>query len=81
MGGVSGTRMTWICTELIALWVMLPVLLWTDTLPGVYRNAVLVAAAGYALWIVRFERVRWDELGFRRCPPWQRGAVGLAHAG
>jgi len=58
--------MAWICTELVALWVMLPALLWTETLPVVYRIAVLVAAAGYALWIVRFERVRWDELGFRR---------------
>jgi uncharacterized protein len=66
MVGVSGGRMVWICTELIALWVMLPVLLWTDTLPVVYRIAVLVAASAYALWIVRFERVRWDELGFRR---------------
>jgi len=66
MVGVSGARMAWICTELIALWVMLPVLLWTETLPVVYRIAVLVAAAGYALWIVRLERVRWDELGFRR---------------
>jgi hypothetical protein len=63
---VSGTRMAWICTELIALWVLLPVLLWTKTVPVVYRIAVLVAAAGYALWIVCFERVHWDELGFRR---------------
>lgn len=57
--------MTWICTELIVLWMMLPVLLWTDTLPVVYRITVLAAAAVYALWIVRLERVRWDELGFR----------------
>ena len=57
--------MTWICTELVALWVVLPILLWTDTLPVVYRIAVLVVAAAYALWIVCFEQVRWDELGFR----------------
>ena len=55
----------WICTELVALWVVLPILLWTDTLPVAYRIAVLVAAAAYALWIAWFEKVRWDELGFR----------------
>jgi hypothetical protein len=65
MVAVSGARMTWICTELVALWVFLPMLLWTDTLPVVYRITVLVVAAAYALWIVWFERVRWDELGFR----------------
>jgi len=62
---VTGARMTWICTELVALWVLLPMLLWTDALPVVYRITVLVVAAAYALWIVLFERVRWDELGFR----------------
>ena len=65
MVAVSGARMTWICMELIVLWVVLPILLWADTLPVVYRIAVLVAAATYALWIVWFEEVRWDELGFR----------------
>jgi len=65
MVAVSGVRMAWICTELVALWVVLPILLWTDTLPVVYRIAVLVVAAAYALWIVWFEQVRWDELGFR----------------
>jgi hypothetical protein len=57
--------MAWICTELVVVWMMIPALLWADTLPVVYRIAVLVAAAVYALWIVRLERVRWDELGFR----------------
>jgi hypothetical protein len=65
MVAVSGARMTWICMELIVLWVVLPILLWADTLPVVYRIAVLVVAAAYALWIVWFEEVRWDELGFR----------------
>jgi hypothetical protein len=45
---------------------------------------VLVAAAGYALWIVRFERVRWDELGFRGCvgffPSVRQGAPWVAAA-
>jgi hypothetical protein len=76
--------MAWICTELIALWVMLPVLLWTESLPVVYRIAVLVAAAGYALWIVRLERVRWDELGFPRSvgflPSCREGAPWVAAA-
>jgi hypothetical protein len=31
----------------------------------VYRIAVLVVATAYALWIVWFEQVRGDELGFR----------------
>jgi hypothetical protein len=57
--------MTWVCIELVALWVALPMLLWTNTLPVVYRITVLVVAAAYALWIVWFEQVRWDELGFR----------------
>lgn len=57
--------MAWICTELAALWVLPPLLLWTDTVPVIYRIAVLVAAAGYALWIVLRDRARWDELGFR----------------
>jgi hypothetical protein len=57
--------MAWICTELVALWVVLPILLWTDTLPVVYRIAVLVVAAAYALSVVWLEQVRWDELGFR----------------
>jgi len=62
--------MAWVCTELVVVWMLLPVLLWTDVLPALYRIGVLVAAAIYALWIVRLERVRWDELGFR-------GATGL----
>lgn len=82
MSGVSGARMTWVCTELIALWVMLPVLLWTDALPVVYRIGVLVLAAAYALWIVWLERVRWDELGFRGLsgfvPSFARGAGWVA---
>ena len=65
MVAVSRARMMWICTELVVLWVVLPILLWTETLPVVYRIAVLVMAAAYALWIVWFEKVRWDELGFR----------------
>jgi hypothetical protein len=82
MVAVSGARMTWICTELVVLWMMLPVLLWTDTVPVVYRIAVLVAAAVYALWIVRFERARWDELGFRGLtgllPSFRQGAPWIA---
>jgi len=65
MGVVSGARMAWVCTELVVLWIVLPVLMWTDVLPALYRIGMLVAAAVYALWIVRLERVRWDELGFR----------------
>jgi len=65
MSGVTGTRMTWVCTELLALWVVLPLLLWTDALPAVYRISVLVVAAVYALWVVRLEGVQCDELGFR----------------
>ena len=57
--------MTWICLELVVLWMVLPILLWADTLPVVYRISILVMAAAYALWIVWFEEVRWDELGFR----------------
>jgi hypothetical protein len=82
MVAVSGARMTWICTELIVLWVVLPILLWADTLPVVYRIAVLVVAAAYALWIVWFEEVRWDELGFRGLtgllPSLVLGAVWIA---
>ena len=39
--------MAWICTELVVVWMLLPVLLWTDTLPVVYRISVLVAAADF----------------------------------
>src|SRR5262249_57718310 len=84
MGGVTGTRMAWVCTELLALWVVLPVLLWTDALPAVYRISVLVAAAVYALWVVRLERVRWDELGFRGLvgflPSFLQGSLWVAAA-
>jgi uncharacterized protein len=84
MGGVTAARMTWVCTELLALWVVLPVLLWTDALPAVYRISVLVAAAVYALWVVRFERVRWDELGFRGLvgflPSFLQGSLWIAVA-
>jgi hypothetical protein len=80
--GVTGTRMAWVCTELILLWLILPVLLWTDALPVVYRIAVLVVAAVYALWVVWLERVRWDELGFRGLigflPSCAQGALGVA---
>jgi len=62
--------MAWVCTELVVMWMVLPVLIGTDVLPALYRIGVLVAAAVYALWVVRLERVRWDELGFR-------GAAGL----
>jgi len=65
MVAVSRARMTWICLELVVLWMVLPILLWADTLPVVYRISILVMAAAYALWIVWFEEVRWDELGFR----------------
>jgi membrane protease YdiL (CAAX protease family) len=82
MVAVSGARMTWIYMELIVLWVVLPILLWADTLPVVYRIAVLVVAAAYALWIVWFEEVRWDELGFRGLtgllPSLVLGAVWIA---
>ena len=50
--------MTWICLELVVLWMVLPILLWADTLPVVYRISILVMAAAYALWIVWFEEVR-----------------------
>src|SRR5215471_10843686 len=84
MGGVTAARMTWVCTELLALWVVLPVLLWTDALPAVYRISVLVAAAVYALWVVRLERVRWDELGFRGLvgflPSFLQGSLWIAVA-
>ena len=81
---VSGARMAWVCTELVALWVLLPVLLWTDVLPVGYRIVVLVAAAVYALWIVSYEHVKWDELGFRRSvglvPSLRQGAPWVAAA-
>jgi hypothetical protein len=84
MGGVTAARMTWVCTELLALWVVLPLLLWTDALPAVYRISVLVAAAVYALWVVRLERVRWDELGFRGLvgflPSFLQGSLWVAAA-
>jgi hypothetical protein len=81
---VSGARTAWVCTELVGLWVMLPVLLWRDVLPVVFRIGALVMAAVYALWIVRYERVRWDELGFRRSaqvlPSLRQGALWVAAA-
>src|SRR5215831_6460969 len=84
MSGVTAARMTWVCTELLALWVVLPLLLWTDALPAVYRISVLVAATVYALWVVRFERVRWDELGFRGLvgflPSFLQGSLWVAAA-
>ncbi|HEY4910595.1 MAG TPA: CPBP family intramembrane glutamic endopeptidase [Methylomirabilota bacterium] len=71
-----------VSSELVALWVVLPILLWNDTLPVVYRIAVLVVAAAYALWIVWFEQVRWDELGFRGVigllPSFAQGAAWIA---
>lgn len=60
---VSGARITWICTELIGLWSFLPILLWTDTLPVIYRIAVLAVAAAYPLWIVWFELHGLASLG------------------
>lgn len=57
--------MAWICVELIALWLGLPVLLWLEALPPRLRISILAAAAVYGLWIVRRERVPWSRLGFR----------------
>jgi hypothetical protein len=58
-------RMAWVCTELLALWVGLPVLLWLEALPPAFRLFILGAAALYGLWIVLRERVPWNRLGFR----------------
>ncbi len=57
--------MTWVCIELVALWLGLPFLLWLEALPVSLRIGVLAAAAVYGLWIVRRERVPWSRLGFR----------------
>jgi uncharacterized protein len=58
-------RMTWVCIELVALWLGLPLLLWLEALPPSIRIGVLATAAVYGLWIVRRERVPWNRLGFR----------------
>ena len=57
--------MAWICVELIALWLGLPVLLWLEALPPRLRIGILASAAVYGLWIVRRERVPGNRLGFR----------------
>ena len=57
--------MAWICIELLALWVGLPLLVWLEALPPAFRLSILAAAAGYGLWIVLRERVPWSRLGFR----------------
>ena len=62
---MEGWRMTWVCIELIALWLGLPLLLWLEALPPSLRIGVLAAAAVYGLWIVRREKVPWSRLGFR----------------
>jgi len=62
---MEGWRMAWICVELIALWLGLPVLLWLEALPPRLRIGILASAAVYGLWIVRRERVPWSRLGFR----------------
>src|SRR5215475_1665039 len=62
---MEGWRMAWICVELIALWLGLPVLLWLEALPPRLRIVILASAAVYGLWIVRRERVPWNRLGFR----------------
>ncbi len=62
---MEGWRMTWVCTELLLLWLGLPLLLWLEALPPALRIGILAAAAVYGLWIVRRERVPWNRLGFR----------------
>ena len=62
---MEGWRMAWITTELGALWLGLPLLLWLEALPPGLRIGMLAAAAVYGLWIVRRERVPWNRLGFR----------------
>jgi hypothetical protein len=57
--------MAWICIELLALWLGLPLLLWLEALPPALRLSILAAAAGYGLWIVLHERVPANRLGFR----------------
>ncbi len=57
--------MAWVCTELVTLWLGLPLLLWLEALPPSLRIGVLATAAVYGLWIVRRERVPWNRLGFR----------------
>jgi uncharacterized protein len=64
-GSMDGRRMTWVCIELLVLWLGLPILLWLETLPPTLRIGILAAAAVYGLWIVRRERVPWNRLGFR----------------
>lgn len=64
-GRMDGWRMTWVCIELLALWLGLPFLLWLEALPPALRIGVLAGAAVYGLWIVRRERVPWNRLGFR----------------
>jgi hypothetical protein len=62
---MEGSRMIWVCTELLVLWLGLPLLLWLEALPPALRIGFLTAAAGYGLWIVRREQVPWNRLGFR----------------
>lgn len=62
---MEGWRMTWVCIELLVLWLGLPFLLWLGVLPSSLRIGVLATAAVYGLWIVRRERVPWNRLGFR----------------
>ena len=62
---MEGWRMTWVCTELLLLWLGLPLLLWLEALPPTLRIGILATAAVYGLWIVRRERVPWNRLGFR----------------
>jgi hypothetical protein len=39
MVAVSRARMTWICLELVVLWMVLPILLWADTCPSSTASA------------------------------------------
>jgi len=44
---MEGWRMTWVCTELLLLWLGLPLLLWLEALPPTLRIGTLAAAAVY----------------------------------
>jgi hypothetical protein len=62
---VSDVGMAWIWTELLVLWIVVPVLLWRRTAKALSVIVVLLAASLYAAVIVYRERVPWGDLGFR----------------
>lgn len=49
--------MTWVPTELLLLWLGLPLLLWLEARPPTLRIGIRAAAAVLRLWIVRREGV------------------------